>query len=460
MKKLFRCFVLMVMSVFFLASCEDVPAPYVVPENGEQPGDADGNDGSVLKPYEVGELQANQTGSEVWVHGYIVGSIPMAADGSSTYLEDMTFTADGASTSNICIAASSQETSSDNCVPVQVPASLRGSLVLSSNPDNLGKEVWLKGTGERYYGAAGLKNVSKYSFEKPTEDADADAPAGNPTGEGTADQPYNVAAILALTKALPADTNSDKSYYIEGIVCSNPNIDTGSYGNATYYISDDGEDNGNSFYVYRGFYLGNAKFTSADQLKKGDKVVIYGPVVNYRGNTPETVASKSYLISVNGETGSQTPDGGDDEGGVEGSSEGLSIEGTTVTLTNLGVSAGSESVSVILEELGYANAEAVETVTLEDGATITFDAGSNSNPPKYYNATKGIRVYANNIMTFNGKKPIAKVVMECDEYNGTKYVGNATATISAEGNKLTYCNACETAGTQLRVKVITISYAK
>ena len=70
-------------------------------------------------------------------------------------------------------------------------------------------------------------------------------------------------------------------------------------------------------------------------------------------------------------------------------------------------------------------------------------------------------MYANNTITFRGLAPIAKVVMTCDEYNGTKYVGNATATLEANGNTMVYTNATtESAGVQLRVKTITVVYAQ
>lgn len=41
------------------------------------------------------------------------------------------------------------------------------------------------------------------------------------------------------------------------------------------------------FYVYNGYGLNGAKFTSADELKVGQKVKIVGTLVNYKGNTPE-----------------------------------------------------------------------------------------------------------------------------------------------------------------------------
>lgn len=132
----------------------------------------------------------------------------------------------------------------------------------------------------------------------------------------------------------------------------------------------------------------------------------------------------------------------------------------TVTLTNSEATTGSESIKIDFSTLGLDNAAEMGTVTLSDGTTIVFDKGSNSNAPKYYTATKGARVYANNTITFNGKSKIAKIVMTCDSYNGVDYVGNATATVSFSGNKATYVNASSDAGTQLRVQTITITYAE
>lgn len=122
---------------------------------------------------------------------------------------------------------------------------------------------------------------------------------GTPEGNGTEASPYNVAAALAATKALAADTPSDE-VYIKGIISTISEIDTGNYGNATYYISDDGTAAG-QFEIFRGYYLNGDKFTAADQIKVGDNVVVYGKLVNYKGNTPEVNAG-SKIISLNGKT--------------------------------------------------------------------------------------------------------------------------------------------------------------
>ncbi|MDY6248568.1 MAG: carbohydrate binding domain-containing protein [Prevotella sp.] len=132
-----------------------------------------------------------------------------------------------------------------------------------------------------------------------------------PTGSGTLEDPYNVAAALDYVNGLAADAESPQDVYIKGKVVSvntNYNESEPQFGNAVFYISDDGTS-AKQFYVYRALYLGNKKYTSGTTLAKGDEVIICGKLMNYRGNTPETVSNAAYLYSLNGVTegGGDTP---------------------------------------------------------------------------------------------------------------------------------------------------------
>ena len=140
-------------------------------------------------------------------------------------------------------------------------------------------------------------------------------PAGDPKGTGTLDDPYNPAGAANAVKDFTwTDNNTyDKTgdVYVKGkisrIADKGTFTDGGTYGNASFYISEDGSESG-EFYCYRVLYLGNKKFEAGQtDIKVGDEVVIYGQLMNYKGNTPETVASKAYLYSLNGDTGSDTP---------------------------------------------------------------------------------------------------------------------------------------------------------
>ena len=121
-------------------------------------------------------------------------------------------------------------------------------------------------------------------------------------GKGTLEDPYTVEGAVAFVNSLAADTQTTENIYIKGVISAIGEEFSAQYGNATFYIKD--PDGGDAvFYVYRTMYLGNKKWTAKDtQIQDGDEVIICGLVVNYKGNTPETVINKSYVYSLNGET--------------------------------------------------------------------------------------------------------------------------------------------------------------
>ena len=173
-----------------------------------------------------------------------------------------------------------------------------------------GKVVNFKGnTPETVQGSAFLYELNGVS------DGGAPSTGGDPKGTGTVDDPYNPAGAAAAVASLTwtdnntYDTTGD--VYVKGIITRIADKGTftegGTYGNASFYISEDGSAGG-EFYCFRILYLGNKKFESGQtDIKVGDEVVICGQLMNYRGNTPETVAGKAYLYSLNGETGGTPP---------------------------------------------------------------------------------------------------------------------------------------------------------
>lgn len=305
--------------------------------------------------------------------------------------------------------------------------------------------------------------VKNFSVAEGTGGDQPDTPeqpgAGQPTGDGTQANPYNSVAATQYASSLAADVESDKEVYVKGKVVSvSQTYASTTYGTATFKISDDGKDE-NTFLVYRALYLNNAKYESGADVNVGDDVVVCGKVMNYKGNTPETVSGKAYLVSLKSNGGgSEKPDTPDTP-----ISDALTIDGTTVTLANLAATPGTESVSLDCSTLGYTNAQDAETITFSDGTTLSFDKNGETNGAKYYDATKGFRIYKNNKLTFTGVKPIARIILTCDAYNGVEYVGNTTATVAASGNTIVYTNVftgTSGGGTQLRIKNIKIVYAK
>lgn len=133
-------------------------------------------------------------------------------------------------------------------------------------------------------------------YPTPTVD---DKPAVTYEGSGTLESPYTVADAINYAKSF-GQANSDQSVYIKGYITAITEEFTTQYGNATFEMSDT-KDGSNKFTFYRGLYLGNNKFANGNtQIKVGDEVIVYGNVVNYRGNTPETVQGSAFLYSLNG----------------------------------------------------------------------------------------------------------------------------------------------------------------
>lgn len=136
--------------------------------------------------------------------------------------------------------------------------------------------------------------------DEPTPTPDP-TPTVEPTGEGTLASPYNVAKALAIIKA---GTYTTDEVYVSGIISQIDDIDTGNYGNSTYYISDDGKTS-TQLEVYRGLSVNGEKFKSADEIKVGDKVVVLGKLTLYK-ETPE-FAQGSKIVSLNGNGGTVEP---------------------------------------------------------------------------------------------------------------------------------------------------------
>ena len=439
---------LMVLAIAGLAftGCDDVPMPYNQPNvKPDTPSEVTPQGtGTAADPYNVAKaievvsaLEANaQTESEIYVKGAVkeIREIDPSYGNATYYITD-----DG-----------------KNQIYIYRSKYLGNTKFTSSDQLSEGDSVVVCGKFTNYSGNTPetVTNGSYlYSLNGKTQGGGSET-SGEAKGDGTQANPYNATGANKAASALSADGKLE-NVYVTGIISKIKSIDTGSFGNAEYYISEDGTTNGDQFYVFRGYYTNGDQFTSKDQLKVGQKVTVLGTLVNYMGNTPE-MAQGSKIVSIDGSgTTPDTPD-------TPGTNEGITISGTTVTLTNSGLTAGTTTATVDLSTLGFDNAAEVTTVQLSDGATVTFAANGEQNGPKYYKATKGVRVYKNNTITIEGKANIATIVFECDSYNGTDYVGNTTATVTFSGSKAVYTNVFkgDTGGTQLRVKKITVTYAK
>ena len=127
-------------------------------------------------------------------------------------------------------------------------------------------------------------------------------------GDGTLANPFYPSEAFEYVSGLPADEISNDYFYIEGIISLIKDEYTTTNGYATYYISDDGSDRDDKFYVYRSWFLNNRAFMEGDQqITVGSRVIVYGKVVNYMGSTPEMAQYDNWLVSINGTTAADLP---------------------------------------------------------------------------------------------------------------------------------------------------------
>ena len=136
-------------------------------------------------------------------------------------------------------------------------------------------------------------------YNMPTEN---ESQKVQPSGTGTAADPFNVAGAV---KYIEDGGSESELKYVKGKVVSIEKFDA-SYGSMKYYISDDGTPT-NQFYVFNGYAGPNrTKFSGADALKAGDEVVICGNLIVFSGT--KEFQTGNYIVSLNGEGGTTTPD--------------------------------------------------------------------------------------------------------------------------------------------------------
>ena len=116
------------------------------------------------------------------------------------------------------------------------------------------------------------------------------------------------------------------------------------------------------------------------------------------------------------------------EGGVEGIYEGtaevtvtIGSMSATCTITVISSSQDLNKVTFDATAQGYTNQQAVESWSSGD-ITITFDKGTNSNAPKYYDSGNAIRVYGGNTFTVSTSNGMIRTI---------------TLTLNGNGNEIT-----------------------
>ncbi len=319
MKKILYSVMALAITAMTFTACEDVPEPYPTPTPTNGNGQIEGatGDGTLENPFNAvaatnaaKALGSGNVSEQVY---YIKGKVvSIATDKNGAVLNF-----DQGTYGNASFYISDDGTSTNQFYCYRVLY--------------LGHKKWTAGAGDllkvgdevivcaklTLYNTTPETNQNDgylYSLNGKTESGSTDD--GVATGDGTLANPFNAVAATNTAKALGSGNTSDKAYYIKGKVASiatdkNGNVqnfDFQTYGNATFYISDDGTS-ANQFYCYQVLYLGNKKWTqgAGDILKVGDDVIVCAKLTMYN-TTPETQKGEGYLYSLNGQTeGGDTP---------------------------------------------------------------------------------------------------------------------------------------------------------
>ena len=292
----------MAIAAFTFTSCEDVPEPYNNPYDQIKPSEPEvviepAGEGTQESPWNVAAVieacsglndgDFLNDGAEV----YVTGIVTETTDISTQYKNATYYISDNAKASNKFY--------------VYRGKLLDGAAVAADTDLQVGDSVTVCGKIKNYKGTMEFDQGNYLVYYKKGEGGGGETP----DAPGTAEKPLTVAEALAYIDAnLEADKQSPVGY-VKGKIAAISEIDTGQYGNATYTISDDGSEN-NTLQIYRGYGLGGAKFTNANDIKVGDNVIVSGKLVNYKGNTKQ-FAQGSKIMQLNDKKaeGGDTPSG-------------------------------------------------------------------------------------------------------------------------------------------------------
>lgn len=317
---------------------------------------------------------------------------------------------------------------------------LNGDKFTSEDQIKVGDEVVVAGQLTRFFETYEFTTGSRI-HSLNGEAGEEPEPVGEPEGSGTEEDPYNV--VAALNAINDNGWNQDKgsdNLYVKGIISAIDEV-SAKFGNATYYISDDGS-RVNELCAFRGYFLDGEKFSSADQIKVGDEVVIVGSLMNYNGTYEFTSGNK---IVNHIDNGGVSPSGPDIPEGAIVQELGSNFQ-TWNAATNEAYGAGYETT--------------IEGITLGYYKYDSTSAARAADPSH-------IRVYKNSVFRIKADKNISRIILFCTESeyfkdltplvgDGSYNLDSATLTIEWTGSASEIVAHAATA--QVRFNKIAIVY--
>lgn len=152
--------------------------------------------------------------------------------------------------------------------------------------------------------AAGTANLTasfagndEYEAAEVTVKLNVKAAATEPDpSEDITNTPETAYTVAQASELIAAGKGLNSKVYVAGTITKIKEVST-QYGNATFWIGDEATHGEADLQIFRGNFLENQPFTAEDQIKVGDKVVMYGQLVDYNG-TKEM--KPVYVYSLNG----------------------------------------------------------------------------------------------------------------------------------------------------------------
>lgn len=436
MKKTIKSLLAIAIAAFALSACSDVPEPAgysIQPKGGTSGGDAGeatGN-GTYSQPFNIAAVinKCKEVGQTASSESYYI---------SGVVTEDAALSENDKKYGNITFKMGNTADATTVFTAYQVMGSKGAKLAddfTLKKGDNVvvyGPVVNFKGNTPETAGQGAAQIFSVNGKATDGSDPVPPGPSGEPQGDGTINNPFNVAAAIIKCKEAGETATTDK-YYVKGI--ANGDYTVSSYKNIDIDLVDEGSSE--TFKVYHCKGNNGKDIPEGYQVKKGDVFIVYGPVVNYKGNTPET-ASGAFIVSINGNdpaggSGEETADQAKGTGAVDNP---FNVAGAVAKCKQIGTTPSTEEFYV----KGVAAADA--TVTDATNKNITVDLVDNGYTQTFkayrvlavdgkklkvgYKIAKGAEVIVRGkLVNYNETTP--EISWTKDSYNGTLISVNGQA---------------------------------
>ena len=291
MKKILKSVFAIAIAALAFTSCDDVPMPYDKPSvnTGGTTYEGAVGTGTLADPYNVAGVLTYISTLEAGVESeqavYIKGKVASIEENYDGQYKNATF--------NIT------DEGTTHTFTVYRANYLNNQKYSTGEVLKIGDEVVVYGNVVNFKGTTPETAQGKsYLYSLNGVGGGGGGTSGEPSGNGTEDSPFNVAAAIAKCKEIGTTVSAD-SYYVKGIVNADATTDT-NYNNITFDMVD--AEGGEKFKAFQVKVL-----DGMTGVKKGDEVVVYGPIYNYSGNTPETAGKSAAKIVSYNNNGGSTP---------------------------------------------------------------------------------------------------------------------------------------------------------